>query len=258
MLCARAPLFLACAILAAGEASPGHVSAQLILPGSAPAGTAVDIAVELRIEAGWHLYWQNPGDSGLPPSLRWTLPPGWRADPPRFPAPERHAESGMVTFIHHQRLVLLSTLHIPARAEGVQPLRVTVGWLACKETCVPGKADLAAEFHIGGDTPADPAAADLIAAARAALPAPDASVTAVRDEAGVRLHLPGQTAAPVVFPAVEGLFRSDHPAAEAAAGGWIVHLPLVAGAALPERFIGVVRHDGRAIAIDTPIPQSTP
>ena len=38
--------------------------------------SATTVALRLKMAEGWHTYWQNPGDSGLPTTLTWTLPAG--------------------------------------------------------------------------------------------------------------------------------------------------------------------------------------
>ena len=35
--------------------------------------------LHLTITPGWHIYWKNPGDSGLPTEIDWSLPPGFSA-----------------------------------------------------------------------------------------------------------------------------------------------------------------------------------
>ncbi|HET6522033.1 MAG TPA: protein-disulfide reductase DsbD domain-containing protein, partial [Geminicoccaceae bacterium] len=37
------------------------------------------VALRLRMAEGWHTYWRNPGDSGLPTTIEWTLPEGFEA-----------------------------------------------------------------------------------------------------------------------------------------------------------------------------------
>ena len=38
------------------------------------------VALRLTIRPHWHTYWKNPGDSGLPTEINWTLPAGVKAD----------------------------------------------------------------------------------------------------------------------------------------------------------------------------------
>src|SRR5689334_8947835 len=33
------------------------------------------------LEPGWHVYWTNAGDSGEPPTMKWTLPAGVTVGP---------------------------------------------------------------------------------------------------------------------------------------------------------------------------------
>ncbi|NOX59238.1 MAG: thiol:disulfide interchange protein, partial [Planctomycetes bacterium] len=53
-----------------------------------------DVALKFELPDGFHIYWENPGDSGLTPKVTWNLPEGFRAGAVRFPAPERHVSSG--------------------------------------------------------------------------------------------------------------------------------------------------------------------
>src|SRR5689334_20833376 len=53
----------------------------------------------LKIAPGWHTYWINPGDSGLPVKIEWKLPEGWKAGALQWPVPTKHLEPGdMVTY----------------------------------------------------------------------------------------------------------------------------------------------------------------
>ncbi len=39
-------------------------------------GSSTWLAVDLTPSPGWHIYWRNPGDSGAPPKIAWSLPRG--------------------------------------------------------------------------------------------------------------------------------------------------------------------------------------
>ncbi|NJL83547.1 MAG: hypothetical protein HC890_12440 [Chloroflexaceae bacterium] len=41
---------------------------------SVQGGTPFWVALHLKIREGWHVYWQNPGDSGTAPIIKWALP----------------------------------------------------------------------------------------------------------------------------------------------------------------------------------------
>ena len=56
------------------------VEAQLIAERAATApGDQFHIGLHQIIPDGWHTYWRNPGDFGLPLELQWDLPPTWRS-----------------------------------------------------------------------------------------------------------------------------------------------------------------------------------
>ena len=65
-----------------------HVEAELVAATSAIVpGEPITVALRLVLQKGWHTYWRNPGDSGLPTTLAWTLPAGIEAGPIEWPAP---------------------------------------------------------------------------------------------------------------------------------------------------------------------------
>src|SRR5688572_21349047 len=67
-----------------------HVTAQLVAEHTAAIpGGSIAVALKLRHTKGWHTYWRNPGDSGLPTTIRWQLPEGVRAGEIQWPMPQR-------------------------------------------------------------------------------------------------------------------------------------------------------------------------
>ena len=92
----RLPL-LACLSWALGaQAAPAqtpHVEAELIAENtSLQAGADHQwLALRLKPESGWHVYWRNPGDSGIPTSLSWNLPAGVTAGDILWPYPHRES-----------------------------------------------------------------------------------------------------------------------------------------------------------------------
>ena len=65
-----------------------HVSVSLVSETrNAVPGRPLRLALRQQIEAGWHTYWLNPGDSGLPTTIEWTLPQDFKAGPIAWPIP---------------------------------------------------------------------------------------------------------------------------------------------------------------------------
>ncbi|HEY4940271.1 MAG TPA: protein-disulfide reductase DsbD domain-containing protein [Rhizomicrobium sp.] len=182
----------------------------------APGGT-VTIAFEQVIRPGWHTYWSNPGDVGQPTTLAWTLPAGWKAGALQWPYPIRLPVGPFMDFGYEGKVWLLSNLTAPADARPGDTvlLKAAVGWLVCKEVCIPEEATLTLPLKIGAPSAANRSAD--FAATRARLPAP--SPWAARYRLGDALDL-FVAAKPLVdahplsadfFPLSDGMINGPAP-----------------------------------------------
>jgi DsbC/DsbD-like thiol-disulfide interchange protein len=79
--------------------SSQNVRATLSSETSAVApGTPFWLGLRLEMQPGWHVYWKQPGDSGLPPRVKWSLPAGFAAEDLAFPYPQRFTEGTLATY----------------------------------------------------------------------------------------------------------------------------------------------------------------
>jgi thiol:disulfide interchange protein DsbD len=101
----------------------------------------VKLGLHIELEAGWHLYWVNPGDAGLAPSARWTLPAGFTAGPLRHPVPVKSAEDGIISFAHKDEVFLLCDIAPPPAGCPAGPWKAAavLEWMACRASCVTGE-----------------------------------------------------------------------------------------------------------------------
>ena len=179
---------------------PDPVQAKLVPESRAAApGTTLWVDLHLDIDPGWHTYWRNPGDSGLPTEIAWTLPAGFAAGAIQWPMPERFVTSGIGNYGYSHAVDLLVPIAVPPNAEKGTPAQIeaNASWLVCSEICIPGEAKLALTVPIeAAPAPPDPEAAQLFAAARSRLPQPAgfAAGFAVGDR-GIRVHLPAEALA---------------------------------------------------------------
>ena len=102
------------------------------------------VGIDLILDDGWHVYWQNPGDSGLAPKIKWQLPSGIKAGDIHWPYPQRMNAGPLITFGYDHELLLLVPVTVDRSFQGVANvnLRARVDWLACREECIPGRAQL--------------------------------------------------------------------------------------------------------------------
>ena len=244
----------------------GPVVAQLLaLEQSVQPGRPFPVALRLSMDAGWHTYWRNPGDAGLPTTIEWDLPPGFSAGPMQWPVPRSLREQDFTTYGLEGEAVLLVEISPPKDlAPGTNAvLRARVRWLACRVECIPGSAAFALEIPVRTGMPLeDRASQGLFDAARARLPVSDPAVSiAASIEGGsvvLRVSGPGISAgaAFTFFPGAPGLI--DHSAAQPASmsgQGVSLRLGLAAtGAVLPLRLQGVLvtldAGEKRALAVD--------
>jgi DsbC/DsbD-like thiol-disulfide interchange protein len=99
------------------------------------------LGVYFKLEAGWHIYWQNPGDSGEPPTITWHLPPEVTASSMQFPAPKQIRIGSLMDFGYEGDVLFPIVLHADGslKAGTHETLTADIRWLACREVCIPGR-----------------------------------------------------------------------------------------------------------------------
>ena len=170
-------LLLALTARADGPPAPKDlVKAELVTEtASVVPGTRLWVDLHLEIKQGWHVYWRNPGDSGLPTAIDWKLPAGFLAGPILWPVPEHFVQNGIGNYGYAETADLLVPIAVPSELADRQTVRLEAeaSWLVCADICIPGSADLSLSPPAGAQTAApDPATAPLFATARARLPVP--------------------------------------------------------------------------------------
>ena len=129
-------------IHAGAAAQPQRVDARLIAA-PAPDGDGHILGVELSPEKGWHTYWRNSGDAGLPTRLRWDAPAGVSIGAVRWPTPHAYPEGDLMTYGYGDPHVLVNRARLDGGVADDAVIRVKARWLVCKDICIPESADLA-------------------------------------------------------------------------------------------------------------------
>ncbi len=160
------------AVAASDRSATDEVQVRLISASSqVTPGQTLLLALEQRIAPHWHTYWKNPGDSGQPTSIEWTLPKGASASNILWPAPKRFDVGPITNYGYEDQVLLLTEITLP---QGLTPgsttsLTADATWLVCREECIPQQATLSLSLPVGAATKDSPDAKALIDA-RAALP----------------------------------------------------------------------------------------
>ena len=169
-------LFIGSAALGAQATSvtnQPHVSVEMISQTSTlQAGEPVTLGFHFKIAKGWHLYWSNPGDSGLAPEFIWTLPEGFTAQPVLWPTPQRLPQASLMDYGYKNDVFFMVPIQVPLDAHpgAVITFSARARWLVCDEICVPGRADLEVKMVVKNKKPGPSKKAKLFTAALKSLP----------------------------------------------------------------------------------------
>ena len=150
------------------------VHAELIVEQTSP---ELKLAVVLHHPDGWHTYYKNSGDAGLPTSLTWSLPKGFSASDINWPNPQTFKEGNLTTYGYTGEVKLPVVIKTPSSLRGgdiadeaiqknknkdwiasASPrndtIKVKASWLVCKDVCVPETQELILN-PAGGTNPVD-------------------------------------------------------------------------------------------------------
>ena len=191
--------------LAAQDDDPSPHSDAWLIPEvtSIQPGAPFTVAVRFQMDPGWHNYWRNAGDSGLPTTIEWDLPDGFHAGEIQWPYPERIVAYPLVDYGYSDEVALLVEITPPADLDigAMEKLSAHVDWLICERICLPAYADIEVAVPVSREDPeADSAWTELFRQTRDRLPRTVAAweLTAEVTEGGYRLHGEAGSDAPPV------------------------------------------------------------
>ena len=168
-----------------------HVRAELLAhaPEGLAAGKPVWLGLQIRHKPEWHTYWMNPGDSGLPTTVAWTLPAGLEAGEIAWPAPHKLPVGPLMNYGYEGTVLLPVPLTVtpafkPSLA-GDAEIQLKASWLVCQKECIPEEGSFVLKLPARGSVALNGGA---FQAALDAAPKPLKSAAQVRIE-GQRLEV---------------------------------------------------------------------
>jgi thiol:disulfide interchange protein len=136
-----------------------QVRAELMAhaPQGADPGQPVWVGLQLAHQPHWHTYWKNSGDSGLPTSLTWTLPPGVLAGEIAWPLPQKLPIGNLANYGYEGTVLLAVPLTItpefkPSVLNKDIEIKLKANWLVCRKECIPEEGEFALRLPIGSST----------------------------------------------------------------------------------------------------------
>ena len=249
------------------QTPPTHSKASFVLDQTTvQPGSYAKLGIQFVTDSGWHIYWQNPGDSGEPPRIQWRLPAGITAGALQWPAPTRLRNTAGTDYGYEGTTILLTALQIPSTAQPGTTIEVSgdLHWLVCHDICIPQRSDLSAPISIANATNVDGAARLLLQSAAECVPKPLPSrfhPTVTSSPESLRLDL--ASSAPITtvefFPSEAEQIENAAPQAFTTRAG-VLHLTLKKSENLrqdPQRLKGVIVING-SVAYELDAPVHTP
>jgi thiol:disulfide interchange protein len=134
--------------------SPSHSVAQLEADvKQVKAGVPFKVGVKISMIPGWHTYYKESGDAGMPTTIKWTLPEGFTASDLLWEKPSKFVDAGITTYGYHEPSLTAAVITPPANFSGPVKISALVKWLCCRDICIPGKAQLDMELPVTTGTP---------------------------------------------------------------------------------------------------------
>ena len=156
LLCTLAPL---AAWSQTATVTTEHVRAELVAnaPEGVQAGKPVWLGLRITHQPEWHTYWKNPGDSGLPTQLQWTLPAGVSAGEIAWPLPRRISIGTLANYGYEGTVLLPVPLTVspdfkPSLLQRDLEVKLKAQWLVCRKECIPEEGDFALKVPVSGST----------------------------------------------------------------------------------------------------------
>jgi len=122
-----------------------HTSIQLISEvRSFEPGKPFTVGIQMQMDKGWHIYWKNPGDAGIPPKIEWVLPKGFTAGEMQWPVPEKISTPPLMSFGYEGSALLLVDILAPQNLPAGEKvtLKAKVEWLECSDICLPASDEV--------------------------------------------------------------------------------------------------------------------
>jgi DsbC/DsbD-like thiol-disulfide interchange protein len=108
-----------------------------------PASGKIRGVIDVELKEGWKTYWQEPGDSGIPPQFDFSASRNFAVGAIQYPVPER-IELGETAFAGYRKRVLFGFTGAARDADGQISMQALIG--VCEEICIPATAQFEIPF----------------------------------------------------------------------------------------------------------------
>ena len=120
-------------------------SAVRLLAGSR-SGAVLLGGIAFQLQPGWHTYWRNPGDSGVPPRFDFSKSDNVEAVTVLYPAPQKFDDGAGGTSLGYKQQIVLPLRIVAKNADRPVTLRAEINYAVCEKLCIPVEASAELRF----------------------------------------------------------------------------------------------------------------
>jgi DsbC/DsbD-like thiol-disulfide interchange protein len=103
--------------------------------------------IAFQLQPGWHTYWRNPGDSGVPPRFDFSKSDNVETVTVLWPAPMKFDDGAGGIALGYVRQVVLPLRIVAKNADRPVTLRADINYAVCEKLCIPVEASAELAFN---------------------------------------------------------------------------------------------------------------
>lgn len=133
--------------------------------------SSIQIGVLIELANDWHIYWKNPGDSGIPTSIEWNIPKEFQFTQERWPIPKAFEFEGLVSYGYEDQVLFITYIFLPKNTNPqIISISAKIKSLLCKDICIPFDTTINFIIDIQTDYSVDETITGLFAHTKNSLP----------------------------------------------------------------------------------------
>ena len=178
----------------------------------------ISLGVLINLQDDWHIYWRNPGDSGLPTDIELSLPNGITASEIKFPIPKIFASDEIVNYGYGHLVLFLFDVNVPENYSSKEiNISAKINSLICKEMCKAFDTTVTISLDMSKDFTAEESISRLFEATRKMIPEQNRNLNIIAESKSNYVYLKvfvneneNQNIKGIQFyPYEEGVFRNS-------------------------------------------------
>ncbi|OYU91490.1 MAG: cytochrome C biogenesis protein [Bradyrhizobiaceae bacterium PARB1] len=132
----------------AEDASPWQTDShsQIRLVAGSRTGPVMLGGIAIQLQPGWHTYWRNPGDSGVPPRFDFSKSDNLDSVTILWPAPVKFDDGAGGESLGYEKQVLLPMRVVAKDAGKPVVVRAAISYAVCEKICIPVEANAELAF----------------------------------------------------------------------------------------------------------------